>query len=108
MNEKLLNQIYIDLRESKEKEENRKLANKNTSPDCFVITATMGDPNHPIVNEFRRYRDVKLLRNNFGKAFVKFYYLFAPYVSIEIRKSLFLRKLTFLIFVNPIYKRLSK
>lgn len=30
---------------------------KNVSSGCFVATATMGDCNHPIVNNFRYFRD---------------------------------------------------
>jgi hypothetical protein len=78
-----------------------------SSSNCFVITATMGDPYHPIVNEFRAYRDQKLLTNSLGKAFVSFYYKVGPYLASIISKSEVLRKLSFSIFVNPIYKRLK-
>ena len=90
------------------------LCNKNgikvqsqSSSNCFVITATMGDPYHPIVDEFRAYRDRKLLTNEFGKAFVSFYYKVGPYAASIISKSEILRKLSFSFFVNPIYKRLK-
>jgi hypothetical protein len=78
-----------------------------SSSNCFVITATMGDPYHPIVDEFRTYRDRKLLTNEFGKAFVSFYYKVGPYAASIISKSEILRKLSFSFFVNPIYKRLK-
>ena len=95
-----------DLKERQKKE--REINIKNNKPSsCFVITATMGDPYHPIVDEFRSYRDRKLLTNEFGKAFVSFYYKVGPYAASIISKSEILRKLSFSFFVNPIYKRLK-
>jgi hypothetical protein len=64
----------------------------------------MNDPCHPIVDEFRAYRDSKLLTNIAGKAFVSCYYKVAPFIAKFISKSLFLRTLSFRFFVNPIYK----
>lgn len=81
---------------------------KGSSSNCFVITATLGDPNHPIVDEFRLYRDSKLLPNAFGRSFVQFYYKVGPYLAAIISKNVFLRKISFSLFVHPIYKRLIK
>jgi hypothetical protein len=64
----------------------------------------MGDSSHPIVDEFRAYRDSRLLTNKAGKAFVKIYYKVGPYAAFLINKSNMLRKLSFSLFVNPIYK----
>ena len=77
---------------------------KSYNPKCFIITATMNDPYHPIVDEFRAYRDAKLMTNNSGRAFISFYYKVAPFIAKIISKSLFLRILSFRFFVNPIYK----
>ena len=77
------------------------------NPNCFVITATMGNPYHPIVDEFREYRDSKLLTNILGKAFVSFYYKVGPFAAFVINKSSILRKLSFNLFVNPVYKRIK-
>jgi len=76
----------------------------STSSNCFVITATMGDPYHPIVDEFRAYRDSKLLTNFRGKVFVSFYYKVGPLAAFVISKSPILRKLSFRLFVNPVYQ----
>jgi hypothetical protein len=81
---------------------------KSTPSGCFVITATMGDPYHPIVDEFRTFRDQKLLTNKFGIAFVNFYYKVGPHAALIISKNEFLRKLTFSFFVYPIYKQIKK
>jgi hypothetical protein len=117
MKEELLKQIDIDEAEKqREEEEERKKKEaqaqkakptNTSSSSCFVITATMGDPYHPIVDEFRAYRDRKLLTNSFGKAFVSFYYKVGPYAASIISKSEILRKFSFSFFVNPIYKRLK-
>lgn len=117
MKDELLKQIEIDnAEEQKQVEEQKKKeaeeqkvkpASSKSSSSCFVITATMGDPYHPIVDEFRAYRDQKLLTNEFGKAFVNFYYKVGPYAASIINKSEILRKLSFSFFVNPIYKRLK-
>ena len=80
---------------------------KKSNSNCFVITATMGNPYHPIVNEFRAYRDSKLLTNFMGKVFVGFYYKVAPFAAFVISKSSILRKLSFRLFVNPVYKRIK-
>lgn len=124
MKDDLLKQIEIDIAEKQKQEEERNIkeeerkkkesesqkvqqASSKSSSSCFVITATMGDPYHPIVDEFRAYRDRKLLTNEFGKAFVSFYYKVGPYAASIISKSEILRKLSFSFFVNPIYKRLK-
>lgn len=118
MKDELIEQIEEDLaaeRKKKEAERKKKEADKQktekvasgSSSSCFVITATMGDPYHPIVDEFRAYRNQKLLTNSLGKAFVSFYYKVGPYLASIISKSEVLRKLSFSIFVNPIYKRLK-
>jgi hypothetical protein len=82
---------------------------KNATGDsnCFIITATMNDPYHPIVDEFRAYRDSKLLTNIVGKAFVSIYYIVGPFAAFLISKSSILRKLSFRLFVNPVYKRIK-
>jgi tetratricopeptide (TPR) repeat protein len=79
---------------------------EKSSKKCFVITATMGDPNHPIVEEFRKYRDAHLLTNKPGQILVRFYYKTGPYLALLISKNSLLRKLSFSFFVNPMYKKI--
>ena len=117
MKDELLAQIEEDLAAERKKEEERKqkeadsqkakTASSSSSSSWFVITSTMGEPNHPIVDEFRTFRDEKLLTNELGKAFVHFYYKVGPYAASIISKSEILRKFSFSFFVNPIYKRLK-
>jgi hypothetical protein len=59
--------------------------------NCFVVTTTMGDTNHPVVNDFRNYRDDVLLNTILGRLFIKIYYQIGPYLSEIIKndKTLF-------------------
>jgi hypothetical protein len=111
MKDELLEQVEADLA-AKRKEEEEKEMKKNrieahSSSNCFIITATMGNPYHPIVYEFRSYRDRKLLTNTFGKAFVSIYYKVGPYAASIISKSELLKKISFSFFVHPIYRRIK-
>lgn len=65
---------------------NETISNKN----CFVVTTVMGDTNHPVVNDFRKYRDEIILKTYFGKHFVNFYYFIGPTLSSTIKKNRFL------------------
>jgi hypothetical protein len=90
---------YIDL---------KYLENKNSisNSNCFVVTTVMGDINHPIVEDFRRYRDNIILKSYFGKMFVEFYYLVGPYFSKIISNNQFLFKLSRLI-VLTVHKKIK-
>ena len=45
---------------------------------CFVATAVYGSYHHPCVVALRRFRDQKLLRTAWGRAFVCLYYKLSP------------------------------
>lgn len=83
------------------------LKGENPNP-CFVVTATMKDPNHPIVNDYRLYRDRYLLNNKVGFNFVKIYYRVAPYFARLINNSETLRKISFNTFIKPLHKLIQK
>jgi len=108
-NDKLLKKLESQISTAVPKKVMPKRQQKTSynNPNCFVITATMGNPYHPIVDEFRAYRDSKLLTNILGKAFVIFYYKIGPFAAFVISKSTILRKLSFNLFVNPVYKRIK-
>lgn len=94
-------------RKKKEKEREEKKQEKKpakSSSSCFVVTATMGDTNHPIVNDFRNFRDEYLLTNYFGKLLVYFYYIIGPYFASLIEKKKWLKNLTYKKFIKPIHK----
>jgi|GEM_PF-6956256 hypothetical protein len=81
---------HIDLKylENKNHNSNLKyLENKNHNSNCFVVTTVMGDINHPIVEDFRRYRDEVILKTNFGNYLVELYYFVGPVLSKIIKKN---------------------
>lgn len=65
------------------------LPNKSNS-SCFVVTATMGDINHPVVNDFRTYRDNVLIDTFLGRLFITFYYKIGPTLAKMIKSNHFL------------------
>jgi hypothetical protein len=81
---------------------------KSSQKQCFVITATMQDPKHPIVEEFRMFRDTYLNTNALGRKAVRLYYVLGPFLAAIIDQNKVLRKLSFNLFVNPIYKLIRR
>ena len=69
---------------------------------CFIATAAMGDYNHPVVMELRMFRDNWLLKRNWGVKFTRWYYTHGPKAASTINKSLFLRRLAYIIVVKPL------
>jgi prepilin-type N-terminal cleavage/methylation domain-containing protein len=51
---------------------------------CFVTTAAWGDPDHPIVELLRQFRDRILVHTDFGKAMIRFYYEVGPSLAAAI------------------------
>ena len=70
---------------------------------CFIATATMGDYNHPVVMQLREFRDQYLLERYWGKKFIKYYYKFGPYPAKVISNSNFLKKVSYIFIVKPLY-----
>lgn len=54
---------------------------------CFIATACYGDYNSREVLLLRSYRDTVLMRNSFGRLFIKIYYLISPTLANSIVKS---------------------
>ncbi len=61
-----------------------------SNSNCFIVTTTMGDLNHPVVVDFRRYRDEVLLNTFFGRVFIDTYYRIGPVLSMVIKNNSFL------------------
>jgi hypothetical protein len=57
---------------------------KGKEGGCFVLTACYGNENHPVVMDFRNFRDNFLLTNNIGKRLIDFYYRHSPKVADSI------------------------
>lgn len=74
---------------------------KKKAEDCFVITATMGDPLHPDVKFLQGFRDDWLRHRAWGNILIKIYYRHGPKAAAFIRKSVTRRAISHLIIVRP-------
>jgi hypothetical protein len=92
----------------KKRERLEQLKKQNSSSNCFVVTATMGDINHQVVQDFRYYRDNTLLETHIGKVVINFYYKVGPYMAKLIENNEYLKHLTFKHLISPIHKKLKK
>jgi hypothetical protein len=70
---------------------------------CFVVTAVTGDVNHPIVKNFRAFRDDNLLKFNIGRMIVSNYYKFSPPFANLISKSKTARFVILHLIIRPIH-----
>ena len=66
---------------------------------CFIVTATMGNLNHPYTVLLRQFRDEWLSKRVAGKEFTEMYYHISPYLAniIRNRKPLSLFSYVFLV-----------
>jgi hypothetical protein len=67
----------------------------------------MGDTNHPVVNDFRNYRDEVLLNTILGRLFIKVYYQIGPYLSEIIKNNKTLFQISRSLILK-LHKRISK
>lgn len=74
----------------------------NMNSKCFIATATMGSYDHPEVMELRDFRDNWILTKSWGLSFVNWYYHYGAIAAKNIEKSIFLKKVSYLIIVKPI------
>lgn len=74
---------------------------KKTPDACFVVTATMGDFNHPNVTLLRQFRDRWLSHRVMGRIFIRNYYKFGPGIADVIRDRPVLRGLSLFLIVKP-------
>jgi tetratricopeptide (TPR) repeat protein len=54
---------------------------------CFIATAVYSTSSHPDLDTFRQFRDTKLLTNQLGRMFVRWYYINAPKFTPYIDKN---------------------
>ena len=64
-----------------------------SSVGCYIATMVYGDYDHPQVMELRKYRDQVLLKNYFGKLFVKIYYAVSPHLVKKLKNQNKINKL---------------
>jgi tetratricopeptide (TPR) repeat protein len=68
---------------------------------CFVVTATMGNDQHPSVQTLRAFRDESLVRSRAGRIFISWYEVRGPRLAMLIEKSRFARTMSHLLVVAP-------
>ena len=69
---------------------------------CFVVTATLGDPDHPDAVAIRRWRDEALARTAPGRLFVRAYEVAGPAAALVLRRSPALRAAARVLVVGPL------
>lgn len=74
---------------------------KKKADACFVVTATMGDFNHPDVVYLRRFRDGWIRKKPGGEAFIDAYYRIGPKIAVLIERSDKLRSFSYRYIVRP-------
>lgn len=75
----------------------------NKRGSCFIATAAYGHPMANEITELCDYRDNTMIKNLFGRCFIKIYYKVSPPLAKIISKSPFLRRITRVIlkpFIN--------
>jgi hypothetical protein len=77
--------VSFNIESEHKSEHGRTSVNINNRGACFVATACFGDYSHPTVVKLRTIRDEFLLRQFWGRVFVKFYYRFGPYAAKQIQ-----------------------
>ena len=66
---------------------------KTNDSGCYIATMAYGNYDHPQVMELRKYRDQVLLKNYFGKLFVKIYYAVSPHLVKKLKNQNKINKL---------------
>lgn len=82
---------------------------KQKAEDCFVITATMGDPLHSDVRLLQDFRDSWLCQRGWGVLLIRWYYRHGPKAAAFIAQSVARRSISYRLVVRPavwIVKRL--
>jgi len=78
-------------------------SSSSSSDGCFIATAVYQNANHPIVNDFRLFRDTYMVGNNFGKYFIRNYYKYSPNFAKKLNKNKILRMIVLVSFIKPIH-----
>jgi hypothetical protein len=90
------------------KSDDKKSIKDTGNKKCFIATAAMGDEDHYIVYDFRKFRDIKLNNSFIGKFFITFYYLTSPPFAFIIRNISFIRNATAKYFIKPLHNIITK
>ena len=74
---------------------------------CYIATACYHSYDHPSVLVLRKFRDDILLKNAFGRLFVKVYYKYSPFWANKLSAFTSINKLVRILFLDPVVKMLS-
>ncbi|MER3055029.1 CFI-box-CTERM domain-containing protein [Xanthomonas hortorum] len=74
---------------------------KKKADACFVVTATMGDENHPTVSLLREFRATILSGSYAGEAFIRWYYQNGPRLARVVKRSKYRRAISYFFVVLP-------
>jgi tetratricopeptide (TPR) repeat protein len=74
---------------------------KKKAEDCFVITATMGDPGHPDVKLLQSFRDDWLQQRAWGSLLICWYYRHGPSAAAFIAQTDTRRRISHRCIVRP-------
>jgi hypothetical protein len=74
---------------------------KKKADTCFVVTATMGSPDHPHVVTLRSFRDQEIATRRLGRVFVDWYYKNGPMLASIIANRSMLRTASLILIVTP-------
>jgi len=73
------------------------------SDGCFIATAVYQNANHPVVKDFRLFRDNWMIKNYFGRIFIRFYYKYSPYFAQVLNRSKRVQRIVLVFFIKPIH-----
>lgn len=88
--------------EPKETSEEINIEIEKPQGKCFIATATMGNFEHPIVQELRNFRDNWILKQKWGNYFVKNYYYYGEKFAEQIEHSSILKALCYYFIIKPL------
>lgn len=74
---------------------------KKQADACFVVTATLGDANHPDVVLLRRFRDDWIATRSGGPSVITWYYRVGPHLAAWIEQSQRRRSVAYKLVVQP-------
>ena len=80
---------------------NPPVINKQKADACFVVTATMGSPDHPHVTTLRLFRDHELATHPIGRLFIEWYSANGPKLAALIADRPLLRNVSRHLIVRP-------
>lgn len=74
---------------------------KSDSSGCFIATAALGTPCHPLVKELQEFRDKTLIRKYYGAIFINYYNRFSPKLAKHVKNSKLLKFFVIILVLLP-------